>query len=804
MFPLLRNFSIASLVAIVLSSILLGLLYRYIAVSNLIELSQQNNVVLARSIANSLSPRFSSFLHDTANLSEDGLHEHPKFQELHKLILRQIQGLDVLKIKIFDLSGRTLYSTSPEHRGKYADVHFDTAVLANGVVTSELVHQHTFTSVNGLVQHRDVVSSYLPIKAPDGVLDGVFGLYYDVTPLVHDIHNVQWYLFFGVFLILSLLYAALFLIVKRADGIIKRQEVERSEHLQQIESANKNLEARVEERTRELKYAVTELEKHRDHLEELVTERTDDLAHARDQALDASRTKSAFLANMSHELRTPLNAIIGYSEILEEEAEDVAEGFVLDLRKIKAAGKHLLSIINDVLDISKIEAGKMDVHIESVAVWPLIHDVVTSIKPLVEQNTNHLEVDCDKNIGTIQSDVTKVRQVLFNLLSNANKFTEQGTIKLRVFRESRADAEHIVFSVADSGIGMTPEQLQKLFQAFSQASTSTAKKYGGTGLGLTISRHLTNMLGGDINVESELGKGSAFTAHILANTPQQELTETKKWFTVGPKVDPRTVRFFPRKVSLDNRRRKISTVLVIDDDANVRDLMERFLTRQGFYVHSAANAREGLQLAHDIRPDLITLDVMMPERDGWSVLTTLKSDSELASIPVIMLTLVEDRDIGFALGASDFLNKPIDSERLAETIGRHIRPTSSGPILVAQKDESHRLQIARMLEKEGYSACVVANGQEALDKIAEEQPALVLVDLDLPVIDGFHFIDELHRHKQWRDIPVIATTLHEPSPQERKRLRQKQQILVKKDRVNEEFLEDVHNLIVSLLRRRDK
>jgi signal transduction histidine kinase len=302
------------------------------------------------------------------------------------------------------------------------------------------------------------------------------------------------------------------------------------------------------------------------------------LQQVKDIAEAANHAKSAFLASMSHELRTPLNAIIGYSEMLQEEAADLGqEGFVSDLQKIRAAGKHLLALINDVLDLSKIEAGKMDLFLETFDVATMIQDVVTTMTPLAEKNANTLAVDCASELGTMRADLTKVRQVLFNLLSNACKFTRQGTIMLAVSREAGDGAAWITFRVSDTGIDITLEQMEKLFQAFSQAETSTTRQYGGTGLGLAITRHFCKMMGGDITVDSTVGTGAAFTVRLPVAVVDPKTTG-------APRAAGSPASVLPEGTP---------TVLVIDDDPTVHDPMQRFLNKEGLRMVAATGGAEG-------------------------------------------------------------------------------------------------------------------------------------------------------------------------------------------------------------------
>jgi two-component system, NtrC family, sensor kinase len=498
----------------------------------------------------------------------------------------------------------------------------------------------------------------------------------------------------------------------------------------------------------------------------------------------ADRHKSEFLANMSHELRTPLNAIIGYSEMLQEDATDLgAEQFTDDLRKINAAGKHLLELINAVLDLSKIEAGKMELYLESFDAATLIRDIVAVIQPLAAKNTNRLDVRCPDTVGTMRADLTKVRQALFNLLSNACKFTERGTVGLTVTREALDGQDWMVFGVTDTGIGMTPEQLAKLFEAFSQADAATTRRFGGTGLGLALSRRLCRMMGGDVSVESEAGRGSTFTIRLPVQVAE-------------PGTDAAPVPAAPAEGAAPG----VGTVLVIDDEAAVRDLMQRFLTREGFRVVVAHTGEEGLRLARDVRPDAITLDVMMPGMDGWTVLSALKADPDVADIPVIMLTIVDDRNLGYALGASDYLTKPIDRERLVTVLKQH-RPDR--PVLVVDDDVTLRQLLRRMLEPEGYAVVEAENGRVALDRLREVSPSVVLLDLMMPEMDGFEFVSEFRRHDAWRAIPIVVITARDLSRADHERLNgYVQKILQKGAHGREQLLAEVRELVAASVARR--
>ena len=389
-----------------------------------------------------------------------------------------------------------------------------------------------------------------------------------------------------------------------------------------------------------------------------------DLVKAKEEAEEANRIKSKFLATMTHELRTPLNAIIGYSEMLQEEAIDLGlTEMVSDLQRVHSAGKHLLTLINDILDLSKIEAGKMDLYIENFDPADVIRDVVATIEPLVKKNRNQLQCMVEGSLPRMTSDVTRIRQVLFNLLSNACKFTTEGIITLQIVSKSGTPSS-IQFRVADTGIGMSHEQMQKLFQSFTQAEAGTTRKYGGSGLGLAISRKLCNMLGGEISVESEPGKGTSFIFVLPANV----------YDTMDKTEDEELAKQAPE----DSMKEATTRVLVIDDEPNACELIARQVQRDGFTVTKASSGPEGIRLARETKPQLIILDILMPGMDGWAVLTALKTDPDLAPIPVVLVSMIDEREMASALGAADYLIKPVDRAKLSAILQSHLAMNLGG------------------------------------------------------------------------------------------------------------------------------
>ena len=475
---------------------------------------------------------------------------------------------------------------------------------------------------------------------------------------------------------------------------------------------------------------------------------------------------------MSHELRTPLNAIIGYSELLQEmAAKQIPTNPAPDLEKINRAGKHLLALINNVLDLSKVEAGKMELLPEHFSISELVRELIDSVQPLLIKNANTLELGAGEGLGMMYADLTRIRQCLLNLLSNACKFTRHGIIRLETTRETRADREWIVFRVHDSGIGMTPSQIDRLFQAFTQADASTTRKYGGTGLGLAITKMISEMLGGDITVESTPGQGSTFTLRIPASPGRLPAESAGPCPSEQPAPQPSS-----------------PAILVIDDDPMVHDLMTRFLAADGFILAHADNGREGLRLAREIHPHAITLDLMMSGMDGWSTLAALKADPKLATIPVILLTILDDQGRGFALGVMDYLTKPIDRKRLLGVLSRIGSSTVPPSVLLVEDDEDTRISLSRLLQKEGWRVRTAADGRIGLSQVAEEVPGLILLDLMMPEMDGFEFVRELHRADAWKPIPVVIVTAKDVTQEDLQRLQGYTSRVFRKDASHSEGL----------------
>ncbi len=504
------------------------------------------------------------------------------------------------------------------------------------------------------------------------------------------------------------------------------------------------------------------------------------LRQARDAALQANRTKSEFLANMSHELRTPLNAIIGYSELLMEDAEAEGRGELFaDLNKIKNAGSHLLSLINDVLDMSKIESGRMEVDITDFNPIELIDSIRDTIEPLAQKQNNRLEIDVSRAPKIMRSDRQKLSQVLINLLSNACKFTSSGLVRLEL---SDDDSGWIELSVTDTGIGMSEEQAARVFRPFVQADTSTTRRYGGTGLGLAISQRFCELLGGYIDLKSAPGKGSTFSVWL------PEKVATEGFHSTAPPGE------------------EAPSVLVIDDDQTTHEMLGRMLAERGFRVEWVATGDAGLHVAREQKPTVIVLDIALPGKDGWSVLARLKEDPATASIPVVMVTSLDEPRLGVALGAQDYLVKPVQPRALINTVRRWLAPSPAGAtVLVVDDDPAMREIFERTLSSVGYSVVLAADGNEglrALEPRGDDRPLprLIVLDLMMPEVDGFEFLRRLKEHPRGAQLPVVVATAKELTDSEQQMLAESASKVIRKtSHTRAELLAIVERQVTSLI-----
>jgi signal transduction histidine kinase/ActR/RegA family two-component response regulator len=651
-FQLSRYFSIASLITIIAAALVLSWMYRMLAIDDLMHQGERNHITLTQTFSNAIWPQVKFFIDSDSqgivkgqSANENQLH----FKTLDASVIKLIKNTPVLKIDIFDLQGRTVYATDPDNIGKIVPEDYPGKTAAiTGKPKTELRFLDYIYTVNGILRDRYVLSSFLPVRDPvSDEIRAIFEISADVSNLYAKIIESRNNFAIVVIAILGLVYAALFLLVRRADLIIRRQASEREQYLSEIESINQDLDQNARE-----------------------------LAIAHDKAVEASTYKSQFLATMSHELRTPLNAIIGYSEMLAEDLGDAGQEHAIeDLQKIKNAGKHLLTVINEILDISKIEAGRINLHLEDFDITDVIEGIASTIEPLARKGDNTFILTVPEPLGVIHSDVTRFRQILLNLLSNACKFTHEGRVELEARRVGEGDLEHIVCTVSDTGIGIAEDNIEKIFKPFQQADNSTTRVHGGTGLGLTISKRFCELLGGSIRAESETGKGTRFIvklpvkSHIDREHDRARLPDTD---------DPAAQVSNNRKPR--ERRKRISRILLIDNDARSRKIYQHYLDKHGFHVDTASDGARALSMARFDPPDLITVDMSLGDDDGWQLLQELKQDDRLQTVPVIMMTKFNDSDVKEAGGAVEYLTKPIDWEQFGGAIRRWVRLEDKGRI----------------------------------------------------------------------------------------------------------------------------
>ena len=503
-----------------------------------------------------------------------------------------------------------------------------------------------------------------------------------------------------------------------------------------------------------------------DEVNGLIDARTSEMETARDEARDASDQKTKFFANMSHELRTPLNAILGYGEMLYEDCEDLGYDDLLpDLKKITSSGTHLLSLINNILDLSKIEAGKMELFVTSFEIENMVQTIKDVSEPLAAKNDNGFGINLDGAMGSMSQDETKLRQCLTNFLSNGFKFTKNGTVTLDVKARMEGDVEFVDFAVIDTGAGMSPEGVAKVFEEYTQAERSTSANYGGTGLGLPISKKFAEMMGGDVIVTSEEGVGSVFTMSVPRECPEYNDDE----------VDSNVI-------NLDDQD---NLVVLVDDDVAMHDLIKRTITKLNLTLLGATNSEKGMELIREVKPKLILLDVLMPGRDGWSLLKECKTDQELKDIPVIMISQLNQSNLASSLGANDYLTKPIDRSHFINTLKRIMgTDTQNQKVLVIDDDKDVRELLSRLLKDAGYRPIDARDGKEGLERTKDE-PALIILDLEMPRMDGFEFLDNYIKSvSEEKRAPILVFSGKDLTDVQEDLLKERVVGLVKKDDVS--------------------
>ena len=553
-----------------------------------------------------------------------------------------------------------------------------------------------------------------------------------------------------------------------ADAIQEREE-ELQQSMEELDLAHEELQSANEE----LQHHYEELELSQ---EELLTS-NEELSQANDRVMEADRLKSEFLANMSHELRTPLNSVIALSGILLARMDgDLTEEQEKQVKIIKKSGKNLLELINDILDLSKIESGKMEISLEEFYIEDVVNDDRAMVTPLATEKEINISFIKNEEIPLIRSDRNKIKQILLNLLSNAVKFTPTGG---SITIDATGRDGRVELRVTDTGIGIAKENLDKIFDEFRQVDGSSTREYGGTGLGLAITRRLVKLLGGEIRVESEIGKGSTFTIDIPVT-----LDGIEPLTVAASRIDP------GRK-----------TILAVDDDPSVIYVLKKYLEGEGYQVVPAHNGAEAIRLAREVKPFAITLDIMIPGRDGWEVINELKGDPTTEHIPIVVISILDNKSLGFSLGVTEYLTKPVERNTVLNALGRLMSPRCIGMdctpnVLLVDDDPIHIMAMKAVLADSGYKVTVAPGGKEAIEILKEATPCAIILDIMMPEVDGFMVLEELKKRKETRDIPVIILTAKDITDDDKKRLNGSiQDIIGKGNFAHEEVLRDLKNIM---------